>query len=137
MLALQNETVARVDPVTVGRAEADGWRVNLFIDAQHRVSLVENLQGLGGTARKAAVDDHADFPALVQIDPAPCGETVDDVMQTVLERRVIGQPRAIQITLQAEADAAHGEAIAQQQNLLAGGDPELQVFALAHQRQHA
>lgn len=98
LLALHDETVTRIDPVTIGRAQADGRGVNLLVDTQHGIGLVEDLQGFAGAAGEAAVDDDADFLALVQVDPAPCGKAVGDVVQTVFERRVIGQPRAVQIT---------------------------------------
>ncbi|MNE70259.1 hypothetical protein D3C80_1660400 [compost metagenome] len=57
-------------------------------------------------------------------------------MKAFFERRGVSKTRPVQIALQAQTDAAHREAIAHQQHLLAGRDPELQVVALAHQRQH-
>ncbi|MNV76008.1 hypothetical protein D3C71_1693360 [compost metagenome] len=58
-------------------------------------------------------------------------------MEALLEGRDVSEARPVQIAVQAQADAAHRQAITHQQNLFAGRDPELQVAALTHQRQHA
>lgn len=135
LLALNDKTIPWPDPITINGMEIYFRGIDAFINTEQGISLVHHLDVLDAFFGKPAVHGNPHAIAVIDIDPARAAIAVRQQMKPPLERGFTFPASAIEIDT--KADAAHDQAVAHQQHLLTGGNPELQVATLTNLRHDA